>query len=232
MRIRNMHMAALSVAFTTALASGAATAQVAPVEAPSHSPIGFYAVLDLSLGRPMDSKTSAGFEADLGLEGSGGFGVGAAVGPLHLEVRHQAHTFFLNDLTPNGTVAAPGLSYGGDADVYALMVQGSWEFPTEGIIRPYVGFGAGIVEVSADYHESICSICTAGTPLVAEDDFVRAWQGTAGLVIGSGSGVEYYLGYRYFRTDDLDLSTTSGLVFSHDGLRAHSGVIGVRLSFN
>jgi len=232
MRIRNMHIAALSVAFATALASGAATAQVAPVEAPSHSPIVFYGVIDLSLGKPMDSKTDAGFAADFGLEGSGGFGVGAAVGPLHLEVRHQSHTFFLNDLAPNGTAVAPGWSYGGDADVYALMVQGSWEFPTEGPIRPYVGFGGGIVEVSADYHESICSICTAGTPLVAEADFVRAWQGSAGLVFNAGNAFEVYAGYRYFRTDDLLLSTVSGLVFSHDGLRAHSAVVGLRIPFN
>lgn len=220
---------AFSVALVLACTGGPALAQMG-AGAPFPAPQPFVSI-DLSGGWTFDPTTSAGFSADMGMDFAGSIGLGMRMGPVLVELQHESHTFFLNNLNPIPPATLPAPDYDGDVDVYAMTAQVLVELGDNGPIRPYVGASGGIALLSADYYEDTCLICAPGARYVTEDDYAAVWSVTAGLNLGAPGGVEYYAGYRHFRTDDFDLSTVGGARFTHKGLRSDNIELGIRVGF-
>jgi opacity protein-like surface antigen len=95
--------------------------------------------------------------------------------------------------------------------------------------------GGGLARVSADYNESVCYIFCFSTQNEIVDDWdkVNAWQGMLGVSFASASpNMEWYIGYRYYETEDLDFRTLSGVPFRQEGLQDHAFMFGFRFLTN
>lgn len=210
------------------------TQESAPVSPPATSDYSLvpYVTAGISMGQPYDDTTTGGFATDMGMQLGTSLGVGVRMGPVMVEARYEEHTFFLNNLNPIAPSTLPVTDYKGDVDVYALTGQVAVEFAETGFIRPYAGLAGGVAGISADYMENYCGGCTPGLRFVSESDYALVWSGTVGLAIDAGAAGEYYIGYRHFRTNNFNLSTTGGAAFQQKGLRSDNIELGIRFNFN
>lgn len=92
------------------------------------------------------------------------------------------------------------------------------------VVTPFVGAGIGYAKVDAD------DIRYDGFDIVDDDDTVLAWQARAGIAFGILPLTDMTVGYRYFVTDELDLSSSAGDV-DVDKLKSHIFEIGLRVTF-
>jgi opacity protein-like surface antigen len=92
------------------------------------------------------------------------------------------------------------------------------------VVTPFVGAGIGYAEVDAD------DIRYDGVDIVDDDDTVMAWQLRAGLAFGILPLTDMTIGYRYFVTDDLEMSSSAGDV-DVDKLKSHILEVGLRVTF-
>ena len=92
------------------------------------------------------------------------------------------------------------------------------------VVTPFVGAGIGRAKVDAD------DIRFKGVDIVDDDDTVTAWQLRAGLAFGILPLTDMTIGYRYFVTDDLNLSSSAGDV-DVDKLKSHIVELGLRVTF-
>jgi opacity protein-like surface antigen len=106
-----------------------------------------------------------------------------------------------------------------------------YDFGKAGGTRPFLGAGAGFTNLKADYHGLVCFIiiCEEGEKVVGGSDTVLAWQAMAGIStpMSRGNG-EWYIGYRYFGSDDLDLNVIGHGPVTQEGVQSHSLMLGWR----
>lgn len=120
-----------------------------------------------------------------------------------------------------------GLEVAADGEISTIagMANVYVELPTPLGITPYIGGGVGYAEVSA--HD----IGVVGVDLVDDEDAVFAYQAKAGIAFTALPFVDLVLGYRFFATEDLNMTGESGGAVDLDGLRTHVGEITLRFSF-
>lgn len=206
-----------------------------PPAAESQWADGFYYMVDFSIGDTKNPDTSENFGVDADWSLGLGLGAGYRLGPVRLEAEYISDFFRVGslDLEP-GNPFAPG-TYAGGIKARGAMGNLYIDLPAAGMMRPYFGFGYGFVDVSVNYNESVCIIFCFSTQNVVVDDWDRARAGQimAGLSFQSeGSNNEWFVGYRYFETDDLKLRTTPlafSVNFTQDGLQSHTINFGFRL---
>lgn len=92
------------------------------------------------------------------------------------------------------------------------------------VATPFVGAGIGYAEVKANDLEF------GGVPLLNNSGSGLAYQLRAGVAFEIFSATDLTLGYRYFVTDDLDMSNSTGSV-EIDKLESHVFELGLRVSF-
>jgi opacity protein-like surface antigen len=116
--------------------------------------------------------------------------------------------------------------YGGsDFETMAGMANAFIDLPTRNGVSPFVGGGIGYASVSANGFEAL-----GGDP-VDDRDVVMAYQLRAGFAISILSATELILGYRYFVTDDLNLTGTAGDRVTVEDRSSHVGELGIRVRF-
>lgn len=208
-----------------------------PDPAPLHEiaptgPGGFYFLLDFSAGNTENSGTNADFEVDLGYTAAFGMGVGYRAGPIRLEGEIYNHFFHVQVSEAGPAAPFPDPNFDGWVTAQGLMASVFYDFPTAGRARPYLGAGYGIAEVEASYYNSCFVFCLFPIEVVDDRDQVAAWQAMAGISLPAWSpGTEWFIGYRYFGTADLNFVTFNGTAFTQDGLKSHSVNAGFRFYF-
>ena len=184
-----------------------------------------YFLLDFSLGYTKDAQTDADFDVSLTWTTAMGLGVGYRAGPVRLEGAWTHHFFRVEDLEVGLSAPFADGNYAGGVTADALMASVYFDIPTGGRAKPYLGAGYGIATVEANYNEAVCFFYCFSTENDVVDDWdnVAAWQAMAGVSFPtSSSTIEWFIGYRYFETDDATLKTTNGTAFTQDGLKSHS----------
>lgn len=210
----------------------AAQEQPAPVTTAAESRgNGFYYMLDFSLGDSENPGTDADFGVNLDWSTSLGFGLGYRVGPLRLEAELSSHFYRVGSLDIGAASPFPAADYAGGMQALNAMANVLVDLPAAGRMRPYLGAGFGMARVSAEYNESVCIIyCFSTSNEVVDDwDRVNAWQVMGGLSFaGWAPNREWFIGYRYYETQDLNLRTLSGVDFTQEGLQDHAIMAGFR----
>lgn len=123
-----------------------------------------------------------------------------------------------------GSLNGATLDIGGDVDSLAAMANVYYDFPTAWAIRPYVGAGLGVARIDA-------KLDLGPLRLVDESDTVLAWQLKAGLSYPATERISLSIGYRYFETQDAELSETVGGRTFDSEYRSHAVELGLRFSF-
>lgn len=204
-----------------------------PTQQPPRAPgsDGAYFVMALDAGTAANIDTDADFGADTDWQFGMAFGAGYRLGIVRLEAELYSRDLNVGSLDLAASPPFPLADYNGTVWTSGLMANVYVELPTKGSARPYLGVGYGLSRVEVNYNQSICFIfCFATDNVVLEDyDIVRARQLLFGASFPARTGdMEYYVGYRYFETDDLDLTTEAGFPYVQDGVRSHTVSAGVR----
>ncbi len=206
----------------------------APAPAASAKPPwsnGGYFSLDLNLGDAIDPSTDANFDVDLDWLLGIGLAGGYRLGPVRFEGEISATYFRAGSLDLRAGSPFAKADYAGGVSAERLMANIYFEVPSAGKVRPYVGAGYGVARVFAAYNESYCFIFCFSSKNEVVDDWtqVSAWQFMLGASFRQPrEASEWYIGYRYFGTEDLDFRARGGPAFIQDGLQAHSLNLGIR----
>lgn len=123
-----------------------------------------------------------------------------------------------------GSLNGATLDISGDVTSLAGMANLYYDVPLGWPIRPYVGAGIGFARIDAE-------LDLGALRLVDETDTVLAWQFKAGLSYPATERISLSVGYRYFETQDAELSETVGGRTFDSEYRSHNLELGVRFSF-
>lgn len=122
----------------------------------------------------------------------------------------------------------------GDIQSIAFMFNIIKNFQSDSFVTPYVGIGAGMSRLKADYSGADPSFSGGfGSIEVHDKSWEFAYQGIAGLAFELAEGLALDLSYRYFETLDPDFSgTLAGAATSfHQEYNSHSVFAGLRWNF-
>ena len=222
-----------SLAFATALAASMAFSY-SPVQAADDK--GLYVRGGIGINWLSDADNN-GAVLDVESEADNGLALAGALGyRLNRNVRVEAEINYRDNDADSLTVTNPagsGLptddadgdvtSWGGMANVY-YDFDGVGPVKDGGKLVPYVMGGLGWANVDAD-------VSAVGVQLTDDDDSVFAYQLGAGVGYDVAERVTLDLGYRYYATDDLDLTfSPDGSDFESD-YDNHSVMASVRYAF-
>lgn len=122
----------------------------------------------------------------------------------------------------------------GDISSMAFMFNLIKDFATDRKVTPYVGLGAGMARLKADYVGADPSFSGGFGALSVQDKaWEFAYQGIAGLAFKLADGLALDLSYRYFATLDPDFSGTlagTPTTFEQE-YNSHSLFAGLRWNF-
>ncbi|OFX02064.1 MAG: hypothetical protein A3E78_14460, partial [Alphaproteobacteria bacterium RIFCSPHIGHO2_12_FULL_63_12] len=122
----------------------------------------------------------------------------------------------------------------GDIRSLSLMFNIIKDFKSSGSVTPYVGLGAGMARLKADYLGADPSFSGGFGSLVVNDkSWELAYQGIAGLAFQLAEGLALDVSYRYFATLDPNFSgTLAGVATNFDQeYNSHSVFAGLRWNF-
>lgn len=156
-------------------------------------------------------------------------------------VGYRFSNWFRSDLT---VAYAPGRDFSADTSgtagsgavsgsltSTALLASAYAEFAPESWIRPYVGGGLGVANLSLD---SVAQRMPAGgtTSFADNSEWNLAWSVAAGVTLDLSEAVELDAGYRYVNFGDAKTGTGSnGSHVTLDGVDGHELRFGIRYLF-
>jgi len=115
----------------------------------------------------------------------------------------------------------------GDGDITSssFLVNGYFDFENESQFTPYAGLGIGAARIAFNDVEA------EGIDLVDDETTVAAAQMAVGFRFPVTEFVAIDISYRYFFTDEIELTNEFGNDVDADSYDSHNIVGGVRLSF-
>ncbi len=123
-----------------------------------------------------------------------------------------------------------GAPIDGDTSAFSYMVNGYFDFPTNGPVKPYIGGGIGFATVSIDWH--VPGFFPFSQVSIADDsDSGVAYQFSAGIGYEINPRTTVSFGYRYFATEELQMMFDSGTPFTME-YQSHEFNLVVRYMFN
>lgn len=192
---------------------------------------GLYFSGELALGGARGTAAPGIYEASIDYASGLSGGIGYRMGPVRLEGQLRYDHFDVSSMNPvaGSPMGSPetGVNFGG----WGLMGNVFYDIGSVGKVRPYLGAGMGFVDMSAQEEDfKFCFIvCLEDSPVVTGSDTVTAWQAMAGLTIpASWTGGEWQVGYRYYRTGDMEFQLEGYGPIHQDGLESHSVTFGIR----
>ncbi|MEM9845924.1 MAG: outer membrane beta-barrel protein [Pseudomonadota bacterium] len=183
---------------------------------------------------PTFSGIVGGVPADVDTTLDEGFLIGGSVGlrfasvpNLRAEVELSYGENDIDGINFSGNGLAPEVGVGGDISHTSLLVNGYWDFQTNGPLTPYVGAGLGVgfVDTSAVYGP--------GVRLDSSDD-VFALQLIAGASYDLSESTALFADVRYRQFFDVSadrITPAGGLASVSDDISLTSFNVGVRLNF-
>jgi opacity protein-like surface antigen len=220
------------VLFATTAIVGILGASISGAQAESSIKDGMYARGSLGISILEDSNNK-GSVLDIENETENGFVLSGALGyevkkniRLELEVNYRDNGE--DSLTIANAGSFTGLSTNADGDVRNLsaMVNGYYDFKnvtSNEKLTPYLTGGIGLARVDAD-------VTSNGTQIVDDNDTVFAYQLGIGVGYDINDKTTLDFGYRYFGTQDPDLTDASGADFESE-YSNHAILAGVRYDF-
>lgn len=126
----------------------------------------------------------------------------------------------------NGGAALPGSD--GELSSTALMANAVVEFGDPSSVMPYLGGGIGLAQVNANDFG-----VTPIPNVLDDDDTVLAYQLIAGLGWELSPGMELFAEYRWFATEDADVTTSAatGSVATSIEYQTNNVLLGARWTF-
>jgi opacity protein-like surface antigen len=181
--------------------------------------------LDVDFDGPYSTEFSASIDLD------GGFMAGIAAGGrftpwLRADGELSGHWHDFSDdevLETSG-----GYAYNLEGDVNALFVLANlWvDIPVGEVIRPYIGGGAGMGRLDADFST------TAGASVVDDSDWGFAYQLGAGIAFDLTPNMVVDVGYRFKAIDtELEVNTEPTTSDTDADYRSHNVLLGLRFEF-
>ena len=152
-----------------------------------------------------------------------GFETGGAQ-QVELEVAYRSFDVEgANDVRWNANPINSGFNLTGDVDTWSVTINARQLFEV-GSVRPYIGGGLGFAR-----HDGTLTLMSAalGIEEVEEsgDDTVVAYQFMAGVEVPMAEEAQFFAGYRYMATVDLEIER---LTASYD---THAVEVGIRIRF-
>lgn len=186
-----------------ALLSASGAAAVAPGwYGALHGELSFAEETDLQLNGPQVGQVSYDVEYAAGV--ALGYrpdlrGRGSLLNNARIELEATYREVDFDDLS-NRTIAPAG--FGGSIESYVVMANAYYDFHNNSNWTPYAGAGLGYASHQFD----------SVTIQTDDDDGVVAYQGMAGLAyrIEPYNNVDVGFGYRYFGTQEIDVTSATG----------------------
>lgn len=174
-------------------------------------------------------------DASVELNTQSGFGLSGAVGYRFSVARAELELNYNNNdiddvtlssaLVPGGSLTSES---DGSIDNFILMLNGYFDVPTRGRLRPYIGGGAGVGILSVNDLE----LGVPGLPVTTIDDSEVSFvfQGKAGVTYHLAPFTHLFLGYRLFVVPGQNFELDD-VEFDADSVFIHTIQAGVRLQF-
>ncbi len=165
---------------------------------------------------------------DSEFDSGSGFGVtlGRDFGQVRGELEYTMRSNDIESHSLNGSPTLPGSK--GEVQTDALMINAYYDFPASGTISPYIGAGIGMASVDVE------NFGVTPIPNVLNDsDDQLAYQLMAGVSANVSDGWQLFAEYRYFATDDIDVTTSAvtGGVDNSIGYETNNFLVGARFMF-
>jgi opacity protein-like surface antigen len=116
----------------------------------------------------------------------------------------------------------------GGLDTFSFMANAVWNIDAGGGFRPYLGAGAGGIQLN--FTDGVSS---GGAPYIGDSDIVFGWQGFAGFAVNVDNNIDFIAEYRYQGAEDGEgavtnlLGVSSPLVFEYS---SHNVMAGFRFN--
>lgn len=174
-------------------------------------------------------------EGDIEVDTDTGFGISGAVGYRFSAARAEFEVSYNNNdiedvtinsgLIPGGTLSADS---DGSVDNFTFMLNGYFDIPTDGALKPYIGGGAGLAVLSVNDLD----LAIPGVVGVTVDDTATSFifQAKAGLAYEFTPFTRAFLGYRLYGIPGQDIDFDD-INFDIDTVLIHSVQAGVLLTF-
>jgi opacity protein-like surface antigen len=176
---------------------------------------------DYAAGATITTTNESGYAAGAAL----GYNVGQ-VGPIsgirtELEISYRKND--VEDHSLNGGAALAGPT--GETEATAFMLNGYHDFLLGSSFVPYVGAGIGFANVKfKDFG------VTAIPDVLDDDQNVFAYQAMAGVRYSLTQALALGIEYRYFATNDVDVTSQVGFG-SQANYATHNGLVNLSYSF-
>jgi opacity protein-like surface antigen len=174
------------------------------------------------------------------IEFRNGFAANAALGYRFDPFRIEAEYSFMNNDVD--TAGAAGLSSpaAGNVNLRAFMFNVYHDVQFDLCCwQPYVGAGIGLYqsEINSLYPDffTVAGAPLAGTAVNTASDMPLAYQFRLGATRPLGERTDLFMGYRYFRGEELEFAalpfSNFAPTFHPDGAKVHSVELGLRVHF-
>lgn len=199
------------------LVMAAALALVALAGSANAADKGWYLQGNLGLDFPRDVKATNG-ESDL----NNAYALGAEVGyRFNSLVRTGLEVGYLtSDFSDTN-----GVSSSGSNDTLLGMVNVYVDVPTGTRLTPFVGAGVGLARTEFDNYS------VGNSRTVNDSDTNYAYQLTGGVSYAVTKKLDVVAGYKYLKTGDVEMTSTTGGTFELDNTVHHLVFTGARYTF-
>lgn len=201
---------------------------LAPTHALAMDANGLYARVTAgwSISQDQDFETAAG-AVDTSLDN--GHAMTGAMGYDYGQARAEVELSYRQSDVDNHKIGGTSLTNpGGESSALALMANGYYDFKTVTKVTPYIGAGVGIAKVKADGYDG-----NGISNIIDDQDTVLAYQFIAGAEYPISANTSVTGEYRYFATDDADVTTNAGGAVNTDiNFNSHSVLVGLKHNFD
>ena len=175
-----------------------------------------------NLGGPTDITVEV--ESDLG------WVAGAAAGyAFDFGLRAEAELAYRRNALDRATIPPVSVDLEGDTTALSIMGNLWFDIPLDGAIRPFIGGGLGMAQVSLNDVE--VGPLGGGT-FVDDSDMVFAYQLGGGVAFRIAPGLDLTAEYRYFGTENPDFELEVAPIDAEYEYSSHSVLFGFRYMFN
>jgi len=208
---------------------------------------GLYVSAAVGIAAPLGSVNGSGgvsTELDSGLALN--FAAGYRLGNFRIETELGGQELGFGGQSVDGVQQYGDLDIG-SASLSIATIMGNLYYDVDlgTKLRPYVGVGAGVAQIAADYfyddpEGKYCApSCTFlglyiydGEVNVLEDEaWVGAFQAMAGFTFEVWDQIDLFIQYRFLATMAAEFTDFDGASFKQDGIMTHSVQAGVRYFF-